>query len=212
MMRQSIRALTLTMAALALFMAGAGVVRSQEVTIPATTSGYWDQFGKHIQRSTDYECGRDGRYVYNCFFVFDLADVTGTITGAVLLLENPANGFNSIDSPLTITFVNVVTPIEELTARTDRSGSRVDIWEDLGGMKPNNVIYGEYDATSNDDGRIIAVELTNDAVADLNAAIGQQLAIGGSITNLVEGDSPQEVFNGTASPRRIRQLVLTVAP
>jgi hypothetical protein len=206
-----IGALALGIAALALL--GAPEVGwTDEVTIPATTSGYWDEFGKHIQRTTAYECGRDGRYVYNCFFVFDLTDVEGTISGAQLLLENPVGGFNSIDSPLTITFVNVATSIEELTMRADRYHSRVDIWEDLGGMKPDNVVYGQYDATSDDDGTIIAVDLTDDAITDLNAAIGQPFAIGGSITNLDPNDTPQELFNGTGAPRRIRHLVLTITP
>jgi hypothetical protein len=181
-----------------------------DVTINATTSGYWDQFGKHIQQSTAYEIGRDGRYDRHDFFVFDLTNVGGTITGARLMLQNPPTGFDSFHEPLTATFVNVDTPIDQLTMFADQQHSRVDIWQDLGGMKPDNQVYGTYDATGNDNGQVITAVLTDAAVADLNAAEGQQIAIGGSITNLV-GTEAQELFNETQSPRNVRQLVLTVS-
>jgi hypothetical protein len=214
-----IRAAILTAATLALLASSTGsvttatVVASADnaVVIDATTSGYWDQFGKHIQRTTAYETGIDGRYNYHSFFVFDLTNVDGIITRATLRLENPTGGFNSLYSPLTITFVDVVTSIDELTTRTDRTDSRVDVWEDLGGLRPDSQVYGEYSATSNDNGQIIAIELTDAAVADLNAARGGPIAIGASITNLTGSDSPQELFASSGSPRRIRQLALTVS-
>src|SRR5262249_21183533 len=98
------------------------------VTVDAATSGYWDQFGKHIQQTTSYEVGRDGRYDRHNFLVFDLTNVQGTITGAQLMLENPPTGFNSFHEPLTVTFVNVDTPIDQLTMFAGRDNSRVDIW------------------------------------------------------------------------------------
>jgi hypothetical protein len=182
-----------------------------DVTIDATTSGYWDQFGKHIQQSTSYEVGADGRYIRNDFFVFDLTNVGGTITGARLMLQNPPTGFDSIQEPLAVTFVNVDTPIDQLTMFADQQHSRVDIWQDLGGMKPDNQVYGTYNATSNDNGQVITAALTDAAVADLNAAEGRQIAIGGSVTNLIANQIPQEMFNETLSPHNVRQLVLTVS-
>jgi hypothetical protein len=183
-----------------------------DVVVDATTSGYWDQFGKHIQRTTAYETGVDGRYNYHSFYVFDIPNVDGTIVGATLLLQNPPDGFNSVQPSLTVTFVNVFTSVDELTMYADRQNSRVDIWEDLGGMKADNAIYGQYDATGADNGTIVGIDLTDAAVADLNAAVGQSFAIGASITNLQGTDTPQEMFGNSRSPRALRQLVLTVVP
>jgi hypothetical protein len=198
--------------ALATITGGIGKAAAQnQVTIDATYSGYWDQFGKHIQRTSAYEVGIEGRYNYHNFFVFDLANVNGIITGATLQLENPVGGFNSLYEPLTLTFVDVATSIDDLTRFTNRTDSRVDIWEDLGGLRPDSQFYGEYDATSADDGQLIIVDLTDAAVADMNAAIGGEIAIGASVTNLIGTDTPQELFKGTGSPSRVRQLVLTVS-
>jgi hypothetical protein len=182
-----------------------------QVTVDATTTGYWDQFGKHIQRTQAYETGIDGRYQYNSFYVFDLSNVGGTITDATLVLQNTPAGFNSAQSPLTLAFVNVDTPLDQLTARTDRTNARVDIWQDLGGMKADNEDYGMYDATSADNGALVNIPLTDAAVADLNAAEGQSFAIGASITNLDATDNPQEMFGDTRSTRLTRQLELTIA-
>lgn len=212
-----VRAAILSGAVLTLVAGGAGRTTAAqnlgdtEVAVDATTSGYWDQFGKHIQRTTAYEVGIDGRYNYHNFFVFDLAGVGGTVVGATLRLENPVGGFNSLYSPLILTFVDVATSIDELTTVTGRADSRVDIWEDLGGLRPDSQVYGEYNAMGDDDGHIIEVPLNDAAVADLNAAAGGPIAIGASVTNLTGSDTPQEMFAGSGSPRRVRQLVLIVS-
>jgi hypothetical protein len=182
-----------------------------DITVNATVTGFWDQFGKHIERTQSYETGVDGRYNYHSFYVFDLTDVGGTITGATLVLENPASGFNSNSSPLTLGFVNVDTPIDQLIMRADRTNPRVDIWQDLGGMKLDNEDYGTYDATSADNGTLVSIPLTDAAIADLNAAEGQSFAIGASITNLNGTDNPQEMFGDSRAPRLVRQLVVTIA-
>jgi hypothetical protein len=180
------------------------------LTIDATVTGYWDQFGKHIQTTMAYDTGIDGRYNYHSFFIFDLTNVSGTITAATLLLQNPVTGFNSANSPLTVTFVNVDTPVDQLTPYTNHTNARVDIWQDLGGMKPDNVVYGAYDATSADNGTIVAVGLMAAAIGDMNAAEGQPIAMGASITNLDQTDNPQSMFYDSRSPRLLRQLVLTI--
>jgi hypothetical protein len=63
--------------------------------------------------------------------------------------------------------------------------------------------------TASDNGQIISINLNGNAIAALNAAIGNQIALGGAITSLT-GTAGQYVF-GYSDANLTRQLVLTLA-
>lgn len=149
---------------------------SSPVTVNATDSGWYSEFGFHDASNTNYITGFTGSQVTRSFFVFDLSSISGLIVSATLRLPN----FQSLSPDATETFAmfDVSTALATLTA----GGSGLTgIFADLGtgtsygsGPTPGGVTLG----TTQDFG------LNADGLAALNAALGGQVALGGALTTL----------------------------
>src|SRR5262245_36955468 len=98
-----------------------GPVAAGVITLDAIDSGWYSQFGFHDAANKNYLAGLCcGLGEHRDYFVFPLAGVPGTITGATLRLSNPGvniNGFGGYGSPdPTETYVvyDVSTPVLSL--------------------------------------------------------------------------------------------------
>lgn len=165
-------------------------------TLSATDKGWYTQAGlseSAYTGFTNYEAGfqaGSGR-TFNNFFVFNLAGVTDTITGAYLSLYNPSattDGGDGFDSDSTnaalFTLYDVSTTIAKLESD---NFSAVSIFNDLG----SGTQYGDYTFTSADNGTQVHINLNADAITALNAAAGGQFAFGGTaVATTVSVTSP----------------------
>jgi hypothetical protein len=141
------------------------------------------------------------------FLVFDLSGVTGEIVGADLQLANPASvagifyAFNLFD---------VTTPID--TLRAGGSG-QVGIFNDLG----EGTILGQH-AGKVSPISIVTVNFNAAGIAALNAARGQQFAVGGDMPSPAntQGVISNFIFDFTPFPASpvgdVRTLTLTTVP
>ena len=96
-------------------------------TLDQVDRGWYNDFGLHLVDNPNYIAGQAGDLFRN-WFVFDLAEVTDTITSATLCLEMPPSGYTSFDPTETYTVFDVSTPPETLI---DGSGG-VAAYDDLG--------------------------------------------------------------------------------
>jgi len=149
---------------------------SSPVTVNASDSGWYSEFGFHNPSNTNYITGFTGSLVTRSLFVFDLSSISGVIVSATLRLPN----FQSLSPDATETFAifDVSTALATLTA----GGSGLTgIFADLGtgttygsGPTPGGVTLG----TTQDFG------LNAAGLAALNVALGGQVALGGALTTL----------------------------
>jgi hypothetical protein len=179
---------------------GAG---SNTLTLSAIDSGWWDDTGFHDDFNNNYITGKFATATFGDFFVFDLASLSQPITGAQLRVFNPSNGFFSADPSETYTLFDITTPIPNMRAT---GTGQVAIFDDLRSGTP----FGSTVVTNASNGQIVTVNLNAAGIADLNSRLGNQAALGGTITTL-RADTPYEfLFSSTSSG--VRQLVLTLAP
>jgi hypothetical protein len=115
------------------------------------------------------------------FFTFDISQLGGqTVTGATLSVTHFTDQSDSGKSSFTYTLHDVSTPAEILG---DTEGTSAAIYKDLG----TGVLYGSFNVPlsgSSASTLIDSFALNANAVADLNAAIGQEretFSIGGSM-------------------------------
>ena len=144
------------------------------------------------------------RQINRNFFVFDLSDVIGEITGASLNLFNPANGFSSQDAFENYAVFDVTTDITTLITHTTGQVEGVAIYNDLG----SGTQYGAHIATTADDNAVVTVSLNAAALAALNQTSGL-FAFGGAITTLDQVENNEYLFGFTGIGQRLgTQLVL----
>ncbi len=148
-------------------------LHAEAVTISATDRGWYDSAGSHDATNNNYIVGPDGVIEHHNFFVFDLSAVSGTITGAMLRLANPINGYQSGDATETYEVHQVVTSAATLIA----GGTSLTIYTDLG----DGTVYGSVVASAADDGMDIFVALNAAAIADIQAALGGFFSTGGTL-------------------------------
>jgi hypothetical protein len=179
----------------------------QTIEIYAIDSGWYTDTGNHKPAISNYlvgECASpqciDPR-VFRNFFVFDLAGIPGQVLTASPVIENPENdGYVSNDPSETWTAHDVTTPISALVA----GGSGLtEIYDDLG----EGTHYGS--ATVTPASVLVHVRLNDAAISALNAATGDQFAIGGAITTLDAEVNREWVF-GNSTATHVRKLVLSV--
>jgi len=185
------------------------VTKELVLNLHYTDSGWYTDGGAHTLGNANYlvgKCGTlycsDNTTIFRNFFVFDLAFVPGTILTATLVAENPDSGFESNQSSETWTIYEVSTPIDTLVNST----SSVAIYDDLG----SGMVFGSTQITADDNGELVTVALNNDALSELNSAIGQKFAVGGAITTLEDNDQVEWAFANTNDASFVRRLVVTI--
>ncbi len=177
---------------------------AQLVEINAIDSGWYSDTGYHEPTNLNYLVGQcalpqcSQPVVFRNFFVFDLSGITGQILTATLMIENPQ--YVSGDPSETWTTFDVTTPIPTLVAG---GTGLMSIYNDLG----NGTIYGSTVVTLNT--TLVKVPLDADAISALNAAVGNQFAIGGALTTL-DGLVNREWVFGNSNATYVRKLVLSV--
>ena len=132
------------------------------------------------------------------YFVFDLAGVTGTVTGATLTIFSPSHPTQTNASD-TLFIFDVTTPVNTLTGNASGAGAYGSEFGDLA----NGTQYGSVlmDPTTIQAGTPINISLTN-ALIDINAHRGGLFAVGGTINplNLIAGGGPYYLGGGTFAP------------
>jgi hypothetical protein len=154
----------------------------------STQTGWYNSSGFHGASNPDYIVGlcgssdscNGGDTVTNNFLVFSVP--AGQYTSATIsaYLPNPGlitagtSAFYCACSSLTYQLWDVSTPIGELVA--SQSG-RTDIYNDLG----SGVLFGSVVITPGEQGTQILISLNAAGLASVNAAAGNEWAVGGSI-------------------------------
>jgi hypothetical protein len=177
-------------------------VQAFQITINATDRGWYNAAGARTVNNTNYFVGiEDGSQTeYRNFFVFDLSNLTGTITKASLNLVNPAFGYSGPIAGLTYNMSDVSTPIPALINGT----GGVNAFTDLGG----GTTFGSRTVRQSIAGGLINIALNGSAISALNANSGL-FAFGGAIAN---PQPNQFIFAGSTFDLADTQLVLETQP
>ena len=138
---------------------------NQDRSIPCsyfpTLSGVrWQEFGPNQE--------------FRSYFSFDLEALAledPVVRGTLFV---PVTNYLSANASEPVDLFDVVTPISQVDL--DSTG-RTDIFDDLG----TGALYGMTEIFPSDAGGAIEVELSEDAIADINAAVGELFAIGLSL-------------------------------
>jgi large repetitive protein len=153
------------------------------IVLQAINTGWYDNTGFHGSSNPNYivgNCavsgcnGTDGEF--NDYFVFDLSSVGIPITSASLSIGNSTTGFGG--APATYTNWDVSTGIATLEA--SQSGA-TGIWSDLA----SGVNYASTGVGSADNGTQVFIALDAAAIAAINADVGGQWAVGGTLSSAV---------------------------
>ncbi|MEM9176174.1 MAG: hypothetical protein AAGC67_13180, partial [Myxococcota bacterium] len=152
------------------------------------------------------------------YHIFDLSSVAPgqTILSAELRLTHPTGSYVSSNGDPTelVRFFDISTSTSDLRSPDETQPNSVldAIFDDLG----SGSVYGEFLASPSSDGTVESITLTADAIADLNAAIGGEWAIGGALQTIDEAvpfGAEEQVFKRSETiPDIPSQLVLTFVP
>ena len=190
------------------------------ITIDAFDRGWYEDDGFHSAGIKNTWTGythlvpEDDFKLFNSFFSFDLAALSGTVTSGTLRLE--LEGYYSPDSSEAFTVFDVTTDVNTLIQSCpgllqDPFDPCYRIYGDL----QSGATYGTGVASVSDIGTVIDITLSPAALADINAASGGLFAIGVHLTEISSGLG-DEGFEGlqwsSDSEPRIHQLELTVVP
>jgi hypothetical protein len=140
---------------------------------------------------------------YNSFFVFDLGTLDGPVEAATLWLE--LEGYWGPDVSESFTVFDVVTdPLELEQDQADRT----DIFEDL----QSGAVYGMGEVSPADVGSVIEIQLSSEALADLDAAAGGLFAVGLHVEDIAGVASEEGMRWSLTGDERVHQLVLELGP
>ena len=159
-------------------------------TLAASFTGWWDSTGSHDAGNSNYGVGdANSSPDHHDFFVFDLSGIEGTITGAQLSIGNTANGYMAgIPAGIsTLAMFDVSTSIEALEAT---NSGQVGIFTDLG----SGTLFASRTVSAADNGTQVLITLNASALAALNAAEGQEFAIGGALESSTATPEPGTVM------------------
>lgn len=150
----------------------------QTLTINGTTviqadqTGWFNSSGGHSSGNTNYLVGQFAGQQYNNFFGFDLSEISGIITSAVLDIGNGPFGLSG--EPVTWTTYDVDGAID-----TNISYSNVGIFTDLGsGTSYGAVVVA---APTNN----VSLALNASGLTAVNNSVGRSFFVGGTLTPLV---------------------------
>lgn len=193
-----------------LMSAVASTAHANSFSIFAGDRGHYDFDGTTYTNngrgpSNGYGVGKGGGVLQENWFLFDLRYMTGTVTGASLLIyADGATTYNSLDLSETwaINRIDVTNPTVLGTNQTSAFNSAV--FADLA----DGVTYATQDFSAGVGGAPVSIALGGGAEADIQAMFGGYFAIGGHLTNL-GGPGPQKIFSNTSGAMATVQLVLT---
>jgi hypothetical protein len=178
--------------------------------IAASHAGQYSASGNHTAGNTSYVTGAfEGEY--RSFFVFDLPTFSGPIVSAKIEFYNSAvtddspGGFYSEDGAETLSLFHVATSRSALLA----GGSGLaGIFADLGA----GTAYGSTAVTESANGGYVSLFLNGAFLADLNAASGGSIAVGGALTSLTDPNGYEFVFGNTDLSSVLQSVRLTLTP
>lgn len=146
------------------------------VEVSNSDSGWYNNSGYSIPENTNYFAGTN-TFVdpTRNFFVFDLGNISDTVTSATFQLFTysiPTGGGS-------YSLYDVTTSISSLT---EGGNQPLDIYNDLG----SGVNYGEIFLSTENHWQYIEIELNSDAISAINSA-GGLFAVGGSYSPNQDG-------------------------
>ena len=147
-------------------------------TIEASAKGWLREDGSHNPNNNYIVgyCANCGGYMYNNYFTFDLSNIDFAITSAVLSV---GNGFDYYGGDLsTYSLFDVDSSILSLgVPRIPGDASGITIFNDL----QSGSLFGSRSITSVVANSQVDTTLNGSALAALNAAVGGDFAIGGTL-------------------------------
>lgn len=172
------------------------------VTINATDHGWYDNLGFHNPGNKNYLAGEAGpeTNIYRNWFVFNVPEFSGTIVQAELLINCYQN--SSPHGRETYVLRHVSTPVATLTA----GGSGLtNIYNDLG----DGPVYSVRNVAVLESNERAIVPLNVAFINDATAAMGAQIALGGSIATLDDTPYNEHLFGISGYTTNDVQLRLT---
>lgn len=171
--------------------------------IDAIDNGRYSATGQYTAGDSQILTGRLFGQEYRSFFVFDLSGISGTVVGAEVTFLGDIGYYDSSDPSETIGLYDVLTPTATLTD-THASGEPAPndlapgIFDDLG----QGTLYGS-GTLAQPSGTIatpaFSVVLNPAALADLNAALGADIALGAALMTW-SGAASEYIWGGRALP------------
>lgn len=183
-------------------------------TVDATERGWYNSDGLH-QLYCNTITGRLGYYlthgdtplfaIFNSYFVFDLGSLSEVVTDATLRLELDA--YESPDPNESFTVYGVTTRIDPDLLMYYGHGSTVgqSFYADL----VSGPVYGTGQVSSSDVGGIIEINLSSDAISDINSSGQSLFAIGIALDNIGSADSDEWIRFSLDEQPGTYQLVLS---
>jgi hypothetical protein len=142
------------------------------------TQGWWSPQESNFNSNTNYITGNYFGTQWNDFFIFDLAGLTGTVTSASLTINGA-----TITQSLTYRIGAVTTPLSEL--QDLNANPNTAIYDALG----SGTYYGGGPVSPADDNLNLSFALDGAAVSAINAALGGEFAVGGTV-NAITAPEP----------------------
>jgi hypothetical protein len=189
-------------------------ISSEIVPIDAVHSGWYSSHGLHDPWNSNTLTGGIPDYywggvpyfsAFNSFFVFDLSDLSGVVTGGVLRLELAA--YNSPEETKSFTVSDVSTSIADLLSPWEVWGSAGGkaVYSDLG----SGVVYGVAEVSPDGVGKVLEINLSSLALQDLNDSKGALFAIGISLDHIASIEGGEWIRFLEKEEMGTPQLILT---
>jgi hypothetical protein len=183
---------------------GTSLLSLGQITVPAYDMGQYHESGLHSPINLNYLVGWNPiKGTYHNFFVFDLSGISSSVYAVVLRAYNPVNGYQSSDASEIWTLFDVNTAIPTLLG--DAGG--VSAFSDLGSGNS----YGDVSVTSAADDTFIEVTFNPAGVAEINSALGGDVAIGGALTE-IDSLNNQLLFSDSDSNPQAEMILYTTTP
>ena len=166
--------------------------------VNAADRGWYDSTGFHNRDDNSTNVGWQDGNTYRAYFTFNLGGVSATVTRAILRLE--LANYESIRAMERFSIWEVSTA----AATLENGPDDVTVYNDLGqGARA----YGEMTISPADVGETVAIALSPETVAAINAAAGSTFAVGLRPDSL-NMDSTEIYQFSTGNEARTHQLVL----
>ncbi len=176
------------------------------LVFPVSDAGWYNAANFHDPENHNFITGHHaaGRTELRNFFVFDLPVLNGPVGGAELRIYTFT--ISTPQSTETYELRHVATPVETLVAGA--GAELTNVFNDLG----DGVLYAARVVTNSEVNSYITIPLNADALAALNAASGQRVALGGRISTLAAAPGVDEkLFAFSSGTTPYVELTLTFA-